>query len=67
MRRALAVLGLILAAGGFVLLAFSMRWGIHFMIPVGMIIASFLILIAVRRMPSDVPDEKNEKGGEEEK
>ena len=61
MRRALAWIGIILAAAGFVVLAFSIRWNVHFLIPVGMILASFLILLLVRRMPDkDLP--KDDKG-----
>ncbi|MCR5611105.1 MAG: hypothetical protein K6F68_04655 [Clostridiales bacterium] len=54
MRRLLAILGLILAIGGFVLLALSVLLNIHFLIPVGMILGAFLLLLAVKKMPSDL-------------
>ena len=62
MRRFLAFVGLILAIGGFVLLMFSMRLNIHFLIPVGMIVAAFLILTYIKKMPSELD---NAKPGEE--
>lgn len=63
MRRALAWIGIILSVGGFVLLALSIWLNIHFLIPVGMIVAAGLLLIAVKKMPESAP----EKSGEEKK
>lgn len=51
MRRFLAWVGILLAVAGFVVLAFSIRWKVHFLVPVGMILAAFLVLLLVRRMP----------------
>lgn len=60
MRRFLAILGLIFAVGGFVLLAFSIKWNIHFLIPVGMIFASFILLIISRRMQEPPASPRND-------
>lgn len=71
MRRLLAILGLILAIGGFVLLALSILLNIHFLIPVGMIFGAFLLLTAAKKMPSDLDGqdakEPSENGAEAEK
>ena len=56
MRRLLAIFGLILAIAGFVLLAFSILLNINYLIPVGMILGAFLLLMAVKKMPSDLED-----------
>ena len=61
MRRALAILGLVLAVGGFIVLAVSVWLNIHFLIPVGMIFCSFIILTVVKKMPSDT-DKKTVEG-----
>ena len=53
MRRFLAVIGLILVTAGFVLIPLSLFYNINFLIPVGLILASFLILLYVKKMPSD--------------
>ena len=54
MRRFLAILGLVLVTAGFVLIPLSILYKINFLIPVGLILASFLILLYVKRMPSDI-------------
>lgn len=64
-RRALAWLGLVLAAAGFVILAVSIWFNINFLIPVGMIFAAFIILTVVRKMPSDLPENDEKKDGGE--
>ena len=73
MRRFLAFVGLILAIGGFVLLMLSIKLNIHFLIPVGMIVASFLVLTYIKKMPSELDKEKPgedafaiDQGGEKE-
>ncbi len=58
MRRFLAFVGLILAIGGFVLLMLSIKLNIHFLIPVGMIVAAFLILTYIKKMPSELDESK---------
>ena len=57
MRRALAIVGLVLAIGGFVLIPLSLLFNITFIVPVGMIFAAFLILLKVKAMPSDLDDD----------
>lgn len=61
MRRVLAIIGLILAVGGFVMMPISLIYKISFLIPVGMIFGAFLILLRVKSMPSDL-DEPDENG-----
>lgn len=61
MRRALAWIGLVLAVGGFVILALSIWLNIHFLIPVGMILAAFILLTVAKKMPSDVPEKSETK------
>lgn len=65
MRRFLAVLGLILAVSGFILLAFSIKWNVHFLIPVGMIFASFILLIVSKRMPAPSASSRDEEKDKE--
>lgn len=60
MRRVLAVIGLILVSAGFVLIPLSILYNINFLIPVGLILASFLILLYVKKMPSELDNEKKE-------
>ena len=57
----MAWLGIVLAAGGFVLLGLSIWLNIHFLIPVGMIGGAALLLVIAKNMPSE-PDKKD--GGE---
>ncbi|MBO4847572.1 MAG: hypothetical protein J5586_00250 [Clostridia bacterium] len=69
MRRVLAIIGVVLALGGFVLLALSILLKIHFIIPVCMILASFLILTYIKRMPDegaakDEPQTRPEEDGD---
>ena len=61
MRRALAWIGLVLAVGGFVILALSIWLNIHFLIPVGMILAAFILLTVAKKMPSDDKDKSETK------
>lgn len=61
MRRFLAWIGLVLAVGGFVVLAISIWKNIHFLIPVGMILGAFILLTVAKRMPSDIPEKGEEK------
>ena len=61
MRRVLAIIGVIFAVGGFVLMPVSLIFNFTFLIPVGMIFAAFLILLTVKNMPSDL-DEPDENG-----
>ena len=61
MRRFLAIVGLVLVIAGFVLIPLSILYKINFLIPIGLILASFLILTYIKKMPSDL----DEKGGEE--
>ncbi len=64
MRRALAIIGLVLVTAGFVMIPVSLFCNINFLIPVGLILASFLILLYAKKMPSDL-DEKDEKKASE--
>ena len=57
MRRFLAVVGLVLVTAGFVLIPLSIMYNINFLIPIGLILASFLILLYVKKMPSDAENE----------
>lgn len=59
LRRIVAWIGIVLAVGGFIVLAVSLRFGIHFLIPVLMIAAAFGALVIARRMPSDLETEEN--------
>ena len=55
LRRVLAIIGVICALAGFVLIPISIASGINFWIPIGLILVSFLILLLVKRM--EVPEE----------
>lgn len=57
MRRFLAVVGLVLVVAGFVMIPVSLFCKLNFLIPVGLILASFLILTYVKKLPSDLDDE----------
>lgn len=61
MRRLLAILGLIFVIAGFILLPLSLMYNIPFYIPVGLILAAFLIMLYVKKLPSPYDDE-NSKG-----
>lgn len=63
MRRVLAVIGVLMAIAGFVLIPLSLIYNYSFLIPVGLIGGSFLILLLVKRMPSDLDTEDNETEG----
>ncbi len=63
MRRFLAILGLIMVTAGFVLIPLSILYKINFLIPIGLILASFLILLYVKKMPSELDD--SSEGGSE--
>lgn len=63
MRRVLAWIGIVLAVAGFIMLALVFWLNIHFMIPVGMIIAAGLILLAAKKMPSDDAGKKDDGEG----
>mgnify|MGYP006988868634 CR=1 FL=1 len=64
MRRFLAILGLILIISGFVLLPLSLQFNIPFYIPVGLILAAFLIMLYVKKMPSPYDDDNSGNEGE---
>jgi hypothetical protein len=64
LRRIVAWIGIVLAVGGFIVLALSLWLGIHFMIPVLMIAAAFGALVLARRMPSDLEDEQPSENSE---
>ena len=64
MRRFLAILGLILVTGGFIMIPVSIWKNISFLIPVVMILASFLILLLVKNM--DSPETTNEDSADTE-
>ena len=63
MRRFLAILGLVFVVAGFVLLPLSLKYNIPFYIPVGLIVAAFLILLAVKKMPSPYDDDSDQTNG----
>ena len=56
LRRVLAAFGVVCALAGFVLIPVSIATGMNFLIPVGLIVAAFLILLLVKRM--EVPEEE---------
>ena len=62
MRRFLAIIGLVFVIAGFVLLPLSLKYNIPFYIPIGLIAAAFLILLAVKRMPSPYDDDNGQDG-----
>lgn len=64
LRRIVAWIGIVLAVGGFIVLALSLWLGIHFMIPVLMIAAAFGALVIARRMPSDIVEEQPSENAE---
>ena len=64
LRRIVAWIGIVLAVGGFIVLALSLWLGIHFMIPVLMIAAAFGTLVIARRMPSDIVEEQPSENAE---
>ena len=57
LRRTLAFLGILMALAGFVLIALSIRYDIHYFIPIGLILGSFLLLLLLRRMPAETSDD----------
>ena len=59
MRRFLAILGLVFVVAGFVLLPLSLQFNIPFYIPVGLILAAFLIMLYVKKMPSPYDDDNS--------
>ena len=59
-RRILAIVGLVLVVAGFVMIPVSLFCNINFLIPVGLILASFLLLTYLKKLPSDL----DEKAGE---
>ncbi|MBR0136248.1 MAG: hypothetical protein IJM18_08600 [Clostridia bacterium] len=71
-RRVLAFVGLALVIAGFVMIPVSLFYNLNFLIPVGLILAAFLLLTYIKRMPSET-DVKEEPGvitdeaGEDEK
>ena len=71
-RRVLAFVGLALVIAGFVMIPVSLFYNLNFLIPVGLILAAFLLLTYIKRMPSET-DVKEEAGvitdeaGEDEK
>lgn len=67
MRRALAVVGLVLAVGGFIMMPLSILFNINFIIPIGMIIAAFLILLKAKGMPSELDDGNSVNNNEQDK
>lgn len=62
MRRALAIIGLICVVAAFVLIPLSIIYNINVLIPLGLFLASFLILMYVKKLPSEF-DEQNGEGG----
>ncbi len=62
MRRFLAIVGLVLAIAGFVMIPISLFYNINFLVPVGLVLAAFLILTYLKRMPSEL-DEKEPSSG----
>jgi len=64
LRRIVAWIGIILAVGGFIVLAASLHFGIHFMIPVLMIAGAFGMLLIAKRLPSDLEEENKPEEGE---
>lgn len=71
-RRVLAFVGLALVIAGFVMIPVSLFYNLSFLIPVGLILAAFLLLTYIKRMPSetDVKEEPGvitEEAGEDEK
>lgn len=65
LRRTLAFLGILMALAGFVLIALSIRYNIHYFIPIGLILGSFLLLLLLRRMPGDSDPAANQTGNAE--
>ena len=63
MRRFLAIVGLVFVIAGFVLLPLSLIYNIPFYIPVGLIVAAFLILLYVKRLPSPYDEENKDDEG----
>ena len=59
MRRFLAMIGVLCALAGFVLIPLSIFYNINFLIPVGLIVAAFLILLYVKQLPSDLDEENS--------
>ena len=57
MRRFVAIVGLLLAVGGFVTIAFSVAWDISFYIPVGLILGGFICLAIAKRMYAGKPQD----------
>lgn len=53
-RRILAIIGLVLVVAGFVMIPVSLFYNINFLIPVGLILASFLLLTYLKKLPSDL-------------
>lgn len=62
MRRILAVLGLVCVVAAFVLIPLSIIYKINLMIPVGLFLASFLILTYVKKLPSELDGQNPENG-----
>ncbi len=65
MRRFIAWLGIAFAVGGFIVLALAIHFNIHFLIPIGMIAAAFVMLSIAKGMPSDLEEPKAEDASEE--
>ena len=65
LRRTLAFLGILMALAGFVLIVLSIRYDIHYFIPIGLILGSFLLLLLLRRMPVDSDPSANQTGNAE--
>ena len=63
MRRFLAIVGLVFVIAGFILLPLSLKYNIPFYIPVGLIVAAFLILLYVKRLPSPYDKENKDNEG----
>ena len=63
MRRFLAIVGLVFVIAGFILLPLSLKYNIPFYIPVGLIVAAFLILLYVKRLPSPYDEENKDNEG----
>ena len=54
-----------MVTAGFILIPLSILYKINFLIPVGLILASFLILLYVKNMPSELDENKDEAQPEE--
>ena len=59
MRRAVAIIGLVLVISGFVTMVLSIAYNITFLVPVALILAAFIALTYAKRMNTDEPKNSN--------